>query len=136
MKAISIQQPWIHAIFREGKDIENRSWQRSFRGWVAIHASRIANLPESLRSHFKDWIEPGDMNGKVPFRFIVAGASDTSALVAFEEFGYVPSTHAISYVHVNDDWVAARTWNAVCYPTSLTELTNTISQLEVPVSGR
>lgn len=24
---------------REGKDIENRSWQRSFRGWLAIHAS-------------------------------------------------------------------------------------------------
>jgi len=40
MKAISIKQPWVHAILHEGKDIENRSWQRKFRGWVAIHASQ------------------------------------------------------------------------------------------------
>lgn len=39
MKALTIKQPWVHAIVREGKDIENRSWQRSFRGWLAIHAS-------------------------------------------------------------------------------------------------
>jgi hypothetical protein len=38
LKALSIQQPWVHAILREGKDIENRSWQRDFRGWVALHA--------------------------------------------------------------------------------------------------
>lgn len=39
MKAISIKQPWVHAILHEGKDIENRTWQRHFRGWIAIHAS-------------------------------------------------------------------------------------------------
>jgi hypothetical protein len=39
MKAMSIKQPWVHAILYEGKDVENRSWQRSFRGWVALHAS-------------------------------------------------------------------------------------------------
>ena len=39
MKALTIKQPWVHAILHEGKDIENRSWQRSFRGWLAIHAS-------------------------------------------------------------------------------------------------
>ena len=33
------RQPWVHAILFEGKDIENRSWQRSFRGWIALHAS-------------------------------------------------------------------------------------------------
>jgi hypothetical protein len=53
MKALTIKQPWIYAILREGKDIENRSWQRSFRGWVALHASatpqRIAHFPRSLR---------------------------------------------------------------------------------------
>ena len=36
MKALSIKQPWVHAILREGKDVENRSWQRSFRGWLAL----------------------------------------------------------------------------------------------------
>jgi len=39
MKAMSIKQPWVHAILREGQDIENRTWRRSFRGWLAIHAS-------------------------------------------------------------------------------------------------
>jgi hypothetical protein len=39
MKALSIKQPWVHAILHEGKDIENRCWRRSFRGWLALHAS-------------------------------------------------------------------------------------------------
>jgi hypothetical protein len=81
-------------------------------------------------------LAPGDTNGKVPYRCIVAGASNTSALVAFEEFGYVPSKHAISYVHANDDWVAAQTWDAVEHPKSLAELQNTISQVVLPTSGR
>jgi hypothetical protein len=53
MKAITIKQPWVHAILHEGKDIENRSWQRTFRGWMAIHASgqpkRDALFPGRLR---------------------------------------------------------------------------------------
>ena len=53
MKAITVKQPWVYAILREGKDIENRSWQRSFRGWLAIHASaqprRGARFPRGLR---------------------------------------------------------------------------------------
>jgi hypothetical protein len=39
MKALSIKQPWVHAILHEGKDIENRSWRRDFRGWLALHAA-------------------------------------------------------------------------------------------------
>src|ERR1700730_8286729 len=53
MKALSIKQPWVNAILNEGKDIENRSWQRSFRGWLAIHASgqpeREARYPRGHR---------------------------------------------------------------------------------------
>jgi len=49
MKALTIKQPWVHAILHEGKDIENRSWRRDFRGWLALHASakpnRDARLP-------------------------------------------------------------------------------------------
>lgn len=29
----------MHAILREGKFIENRSWQSKHRGWIALHAS-------------------------------------------------------------------------------------------------
>ncbi len=53
MKALTIKQPWVHAILHEGKDIENRCWQRSFRGWLAIHASaqprRDAGFPRGHR---------------------------------------------------------------------------------------
>ncbi len=40
MKALSVKQPWIHAILCESKDIENRSWRTKHRGWIALHASK------------------------------------------------------------------------------------------------
>lgn len=53
MKAITIRQPWVHAILHEGKNIENRSWQRSYRGWIALHAaakpSRDVRFPRGHR---------------------------------------------------------------------------------------
>jgi hypothetical protein len=39
-RAISIRQPWAWAIVNAGKNIENRSWHTSFRGPVALHASK------------------------------------------------------------------------------------------------
>lgn len=39
MYALSIKQPWVHAILHLGKDIENRTWQRAYRGVIALHAS-------------------------------------------------------------------------------------------------
>lgn len=39
LRALSIQQPWIHAILHCGKEIENRSWRTHHRGWIALHAS-------------------------------------------------------------------------------------------------
>lgn len=57
MKALTIKQPWIHAILHEGKDIENRSWQRNFRGWIGLHASakpnRDAKFPRGI--HLPDF---------------------------------------------------------------------------------
>jgi hypothetical protein len=40
MKALSIQQPWAHAILNLGKDIENRTWTTNIRGRVLIHAGK------------------------------------------------------------------------------------------------
>jgi hypothetical protein len=44
VKALSIRQPWAHAILHWGKDVENREWDgcagwRAFRGEFLIHAS-------------------------------------------------------------------------------------------------
>lgn len=50
--ALTVRQPWVHAILHEGKDVENRSWKRDFRGWLAIHAaanpSRDARFPRGV----------------------------------------------------------------------------------------
>jgi len=40
MKAISVHQPWAHAIIALGKDIENRPWSTMYRGPLLIHASK------------------------------------------------------------------------------------------------
>ena len=37
--ALSVRQPWAHAIVNGWKDIENRKWNTSQRGLVCIHAS-------------------------------------------------------------------------------------------------
>ncbi|MDP3737505.1 MAG: ASCH domain-containing protein [Hyphomonadaceae bacterium] len=43
LRAITIKQPWAHAIIHGGKDIENRSWATSYRGTLAIHAGRASD---------------------------------------------------------------------------------------------
>lgn len=40
MKALSVKQPWAYLIIHGGKDIENRSWQTSYRGPLLIHAGQ------------------------------------------------------------------------------------------------
>lgn len=40
LKALTIRQPWVHAILHLGKDVENRSWATSYRGPVLIHAAK------------------------------------------------------------------------------------------------
>jgi hypothetical protein len=48
MKAPSIKQPWVRAILREGKDIENRTWQSKHRGSIALHASESPRVGRSI----------------------------------------------------------------------------------------
>ncbi len=38
--ALSLRQPWAWAVIRAGKDVENRTWQRAFRGPLLVHASQ------------------------------------------------------------------------------------------------
>jgi hypothetical protein len=38
MAALSIRQPWAWAICAGHKDVENRSWRTTYRGWFAVHA--------------------------------------------------------------------------------------------------
>lgn len=40
MKALSVRPPWAWAIAHAGKRIENRSRRTTYRGPIAIHASK------------------------------------------------------------------------------------------------
>lgn len=40
MRAITVKQPWAHAIIHLGKDIENRPSMWRYRGPIAIHAGK------------------------------------------------------------------------------------------------
>lgn len=38
--ALSIRQPWLWAILKAGKRIENRKWKTSYRGPLLLHAAK------------------------------------------------------------------------------------------------
>lgn len=40
MKALSLTQPWASLVAIGAKNIETRSWNTNYRGWLAIHASK------------------------------------------------------------------------------------------------
>jgi hypothetical protein len=54
IRAISVQQPWAHAIIHLGKDVENRSWKGRYSGLVLIHAS--ARVPRDPRDLLLEWL--------------------------------------------------------------------------------
>jgi hypothetical protein len=49
--ALSLRQPWAHAVLHLGKDVENRRWRSRYRGRVILHASQTldSNGLEYLR---------------------------------------------------------------------------------------
>lgn len=52
--ALSVRQPWAHAIVHLGKDIENRSRGFGHTGWTLVHAS--AGLRPDENSEAADWM--------------------------------------------------------------------------------
>lgn len=40
MKTLSVMQPWAWLMANDYKDIENRGWKTSYRGYILIHAGQ------------------------------------------------------------------------------------------------
>lgn len=53
MKALSLTQPWATLVSTGAKCIETRSWPTSFRGPLAIHASK--RFPVECRELCAEW---------------------------------------------------------------------------------
>ncbi|MET0415801.1 MAG: hypothetical protein ABW022_07250 [Actinoplanes sp.] len=45
MRAITVRQPWAHAVAVGAKTVENRSQNTVYRGEIAIHAARTVDTP-------------------------------------------------------------------------------------------
>lgn len=54
MKLISLWEPWATLMAIGAKRIETRSWQTSYRGWLAIHASKNGLAKAQLRECLSD----------------------------------------------------------------------------------
>jgi len=59
--ALSVRQPWAHAILHGGKTVENRSWPTQFRGTIALHAGRSMEA-DDVAAFFK-FIEDRGLGG-------------------------------------------------------------------------
>ncbi len=46
MMALTLRQPWAHAVVHLGKSLENRRWNTHFRGTFLIHAAKGMTLGE------------------------------------------------------------------------------------------
>lgn len=40
VKILTVKQPWATALVSGGKDVENRTWDTSYRGWILVHAGK------------------------------------------------------------------------------------------------
>jgi len=76
-----------------------------------IEVQSFAALPDELKQQLNEWMTAaGEGPDKRARRFILAGVNKTSALIEYEEFGYVPSTYAAAYVHVQSSWTLVSHW--------------------------
>src|SRR5215510_1819515 len=70
LMALSVYQPWPWAIFHAlpRKDIENREWTTSYRGWLAIHASKKTITKPYYQEFLDIYSEMGGDISQVPAR--------------------------------------------------------------------
>jgi hypothetical protein len=65
-----------------------------------------------------------------PTKFLVGGVSRSSAIIAYEEFGYVPFFFAQSYVYNDSQWIPAKRWSLGSEITNLHDLVAATNSLD------
>jgi hypothetical protein len=78
-----------------------------------VEVQKFADLPDGLRAVLLrgKYTNGGEGPDGKCCAILIAGVSKTSALVAYELFGYVPSYRACAFVQTNTGWVPAGEWN-------------------------
>ena len=80
--ALSIKQPYPHHIFHDGKDVENRNWATSRRGWFLIHAGVSTSELDDDQMHLP-------RGGVVGAACIVDCVTDMDSRWFFGRYGFV-----------------------------------------------
>jgi len=76
-----------------------------------VEVKSFAELPDGVRDLAKSGMEASGEGPEGRLRqFMVGGASSTSALVTYEQFGFIPTYGAEAYVYTGKKWVTVRTW--------------------------
>jgi len=88
---------------------------------VEVH--NFDDLPEAVRALANDSYMKVMLDGS-PAKFLVGGVSASSAIVAYEQFGFVPSFRAQAYVYSQARWISGRQWDIGW---GITDLKNLIS---------
>ena len=86
-----------------------------------IEVNAFSDLPTGVKAHANANYMSVITDGSAP-KFLVGGASKTSAIIAFEQFGYVPFFYAQSYAYIESQWVPAKRWRLDSGITSLHDL--------------
>lgn len=71
MKALTVRQPWAHAILTLGKDVENRNWSTTYRGPLLIHAGLQADEGGEVELARRGFDVPGYTSPAAPRGAIV-----------------------------------------------------------------
>jgi len=74
MKTISLLQPWASLVAIGAKKIETRSWHTSYRGPLAIHASK--GFPKELKELSQRYPFAGPLYGDVDLTAVLRGELD------------------------------------------------------------
>ncbi len=91
-----------------------------------VEIRSFADLPDGVKT-LANRSFMSEVFDNTPTKFLVGGASESSAIIAFEQFGYVPSYHARAYVYSESRWVAAKAWSIDRGVTNLRDLLSVTS---------
>ena len=70
---------------------------------------KLADLPKDVQTLADNTFMKDRWDG-APTKFLVGGVGGLSAVVIYEQSGYVPSYHAQSYAFDDSRWVPAKEW--------------------------
>lgn len=82
MKVITLHQPYASAIALGLKHCETRGWKTSYRGPLAIHASK--SMPKQAKEFARTEVAMGRIPGRLPLGCIVCIATLIDVLPAVE----------------------------------------------------